>query len=82
VAELVNQCRFSDCAHDTEPGCAIREALADGSLPAERWESYLKLERELAHLERKMDPRLRSEERKKWAAISKAHRKRKKILGH
>jgi ribosome biogenesis GTPase / thiamine phosphate phosphatase len=82
VAELVNQCRFSDCAHDTEPGCAIREALADGSLPAERWESYLKLERELAHLERKMDPRLRSEERKKWAAMSKAHRKRKKILGH
>ena len=82
VAELVNQCRFSDCAHDTEPGCAIREALADGSLPAERWESYVKLQRELAHLERKFDPRLRSEERKKWAAISKAHRKRKKILGH
>jgi ribosome biogenesis GTPase len=82
VAELVNQCRFSDCAHDTEPGCAIREALANGSLPAERWESYVKLERELAHLERKMDPRLRAEERKKWAAISKSNRKRKKILGH
>lgn len=81
VAELVNQCRFSDCAHDTEPGCAIREALADGSLPAERWESYVKLERELAHLERKFDPRLRAEERKKWAAISKSMRKRKKILG-
>ncbi|MDP9491953.1 MAG: ribosome small subunit-dependent GTPase A [Actinomycetota bacterium] len=81
VAELVTQCRFSDCAHDTEPGCAIREALADGSLPAERWQSYLKLERELAHLERKFDPRLRSEERKKWAAMSKAYKKRKKILG-
>ncbi len=77
----MNQCRFSDCAHDTEPGCAIRAALADGSLPADRWESYLKLERELAHLERKLDPRLRSEERKKWAAMSKAYRKRKKILG-
>lgn len=82
VAELVSQCRFSDCAHDTEPGCAIRAALADGSLPAERWESYVKLERELAHLERKIDPRLRSEERKKWAAISKSNRIRKKILGH
>jgi ribosome biogenesis GTPase / thiamine phosphate phosphatase len=81
VAELVSQCKFSDCAHDTEPGCAIREALADGSLPAERWESYLKLERELAHLERKFDPRLRAEERKKWAAISKSNKKRKKILG-
>jgi ribosome biogenesis GTPase len=82
VTELVNQCKFSDCAHDTEPGCAIREALADGTLPSERWESYLKLERELAHLERKFDPRLRSEERKKWAAISKANKKRKQILGH
>lgn len=81
VAELVNECRFSDCAHDTEPGCAINAALADGSLPAERWESYLKLQRELAHLERKMDPRLRSEERKKWAQMSKAYKKRKKILG-
>ena len=81
VTELVNQCKFSDCAHHTEPGCAIREALADGSLPPERWESYLKLERELAHLERKFDPRLRAEERKKWAAISKSNKKRKKILG-
>jgi ribosome biogenesis GTPase len=81
VAELVSQCRFSDCAHDTEPGCAIREALADGSLPAERWESYVKLQSELAHLERKFDPRLRSEERKKWAALSKSYKKRKKILG-
>lgn len=82
ISELMAECRFSDCAHDTEPGCAVRAALADGSLPAERWESYLKLQRELAHLERKLDPRLRSEERKRWAAISKSYRQRKKILGH
>jgi ribosome biogenesis GTPase len=82
IAELINECRFSDCAHDTEPGCAVRAALADGSLPAERWESYLKLQRELAHLERKLDPRLRAEERKKWATFSKQHRQRRKILGH
>jgi ribosome biogenesis GTPase / thiamine phosphate phosphatase len=82
IAELVTQCRFSDCAHDTEPGCAVRAALADGSLPVERWESYLKLQRELAHLERKLDPRLRAEERKKWATFSKQHRQRRKILGH
>ena len=79
VAELVNECKFSDCAHDTEPGCAIRAALADGTLPADRWESYLKLQRELAHLERKLDPRLRSEERKKWAAFSKSQRQRMKV---
>jgi ribosome biogenesis GTPase / thiamine phosphate phosphatase len=82
VAELIAQCRFSDCGHRTEPGCAVKAALSDGSLPAERWESYLKLQRELAHLERKLDPRLRSDERKKWAAMSKAHKQRRKILGH
>jgi ribosome biogenesis GTPase len=82
IADLVAQCRFSDCRHRTEPGCAVKAALAGGSLPKERWESYLKLQRELAHLERKLDPRLRSEQRKKWASISKAHRKRRKIVGH
>jgi ribosome biogenesis GTPase / thiamine phosphate phosphatase len=82
IAELMTECRFSDCAHRTEPGCAIREALADGTLPAERWESYLKLQRELEHLERKLDPRLRSEERKRWASMSKQQRQRRKILGH
>ncbi|HET8651888.1 MAG TPA: ribosome small subunit-dependent GTPase A [Gaiellaceae bacterium] len=82
ISELVHECRFSDCAHDTEPGCAVRAALADGSLPTERWESYLKLQRELAHLERKLDPRLRSEERKRWAAVTKQHRQRRKIVGH
>jgi ribosome biogenesis GTPase / thiamine phosphate phosphatase len=79
IAELVTECKFSDCAHDTEPGCAVRAALADGTLPADRWESYLKLQRELAHLERKLDPRLRSEERKKWAAISKSQHQRMKV---
>lgn len=82
ISELMTQCRFSDCAHRTEPGCAVRAALADGSLPEERWESYLKLQRELEHLEGKLDPRLRSERRKKWAAITKQHRQRRKILGH
>jgi ribosome biogenesis GTPase / thiamine phosphate phosphatase len=82
IAELIAECRFSDCAHRTEPGCAVKAALADGSLPTERWESYLKLQRELAHLERKLDPKLRAEERKRWAAFSKAHKQRRKILGH
>jgi ribosome biogenesis GTPase len=82
VAELIAQCRFSDCQHRTEPGCAIKAALDDGSLPADRWESYQKLQRELARLESKMDPKLRSEQRKKWAAITKSHRHRRKVTGH
>ena len=68
ITELFDQCRFSDCAHDTEPGCAVRAALADGTLEADRWDSYLKLQAELAHLERKLDKRAASEERKKWKA--------------
>jgi len=70
ITELFNQCRFSDCAHDTEPGCAVRAALEDGTLEEDRWDSYLKLQAELAHLERKLDKRALSEERKKWKALS------------
>jgi ribosome biogenesis GTPase len=67
VEEIAARCRFSDCAHGTEPGCAVQAALEDGTLPFDRWESYKKLQRELAHLERRLDKRLQSEERKRWA---------------
>jgi ribosome biogenesis GTPase len=75
VAELAAQCRFSDCAHESEPDCTVREALQNGTLDPERWTSYRKLQRELAMLERKLDARARSEERKKWRRFSKAQRK-------
>ncbi|MEW6271749.1 MAG: ribosome small subunit-dependent GTPase A [Thermodesulfobacteriota bacterium] len=48
VTAIAARCRFSDCRHDTEPGCAVVAALASGELPPERWESYAKLQRELA----------------------------------
>jgi len=41
VEEIITRCRFRDCHHDTEPGCAVLTALADGSLPREQWERYL-----------------------------------------
>ena len=46
IAELAGRCAFSDCAHRSEPGCAVREALENGSLSRERWETYTRLERE------------------------------------
>ena len=46
VESYFGRCRFSNCRHQTEPGCAIRAAIASGELPGERWESYLKLKRE------------------------------------
>jgi ribosome biogenesis GTPase / thiamine phosphate phosphatase len=64
VVELAARCRFADCAHRSEPGCAVQAALADGSLAPERLESYRKLQRELLHLELKTDPRARAEARK------------------
>jgi ribosome biogenesis GTPase len=76
VEELAAQCRFSDCAHRTEPGCAVQAALEDGTLPFGRWASYKKLQRELAHLERRLDKRLQAEERKRWAKAGAAGKAR------
>jgi ribosome biogenesis GTPase len=73
--ELFSRCRFSDCAHDQEPGCAVNAALREGRLDAERWKSFQKLQRELAMLDRRLDLRAKSEERKKWKRFSKAQRK-------
>ncbi|HEY5294869.1 MAG TPA: ribosome small subunit-dependent GTPase A [Gaiellaceae bacterium] len=61
IEELGRNCRFADCAHDQEPGCAIRAALADGSLSTERWASYLKLQRELEAMELRRNVHLRQE---------------------
>ena len=46
IAEIISRCRFSDCTHGNEPGCAVRIALEDGSLAPERWETYRRLEEE------------------------------------
>ena len=64
VFALAAECRFADCRHDTEPGCAVKAALADGRLAPERWESYRALERELAELEKRLAQRERSRARR------------------
>lgn len=81
VTELFGQCRFTDCAHESEPGCAVKEALARGTLPPERWESYLKLQRELEHLERRLDKRAASEQRKRWRSLSALAREASRAKG-
>jgi ribosome biogenesis GTPase / thiamine phosphate phosphatase len=70
VEELALRCRFTDCGHQTEPGCAIKAALADGSLDVARFESYRKLQRELRAIAAKSDARIRIEERRKWKQIA------------
>ena len=75
VEEFAAECRFADCAHETEPGCRIRAALASGELDRERWESYGKLQRELHALALKQDARLRSEARKERRRFERSRRK-------
>ena len=69
VATLVAQCRFRDCSHRAEPGCAIQAALDDGSLDFERWQSFQKLRREQAYADRKADPRLARETKADWKKL-------------
>jgi len=76
VAQLARRCRFSDCAHDTEPGCAIKAAIADGSLDPGRLRSYRKLRRELRAIRAKSDARLRIQDRRKWKRMITAARAR------
>jgi len=78
IEELARHCRFSDCAHDQEPGCAVREALADGTLPAERWESYRKLQRELEAVEARQNVLLRQERVREYKIRARAQRPKKK----
>jgi ribosome biogenesis GTPase len=74
IEELARQCRFRDCAHTGEPGCAVQAAVEAGTLQAERLESYEKLTRETRFAATQTDPRLRAEEERRWKIIAKARR--------
>jgi ribosome biogenesis GTPase len=64
IGALAAQCRFSDCRHETEPGCAVQEALAQGRLAPERWDRYRELREELAELEERLARRERARSRR------------------
>ncbi|MCG6493026.1 ribosome small subunit-dependent GTPase A [Kitasatospora sp. A2-31] len=74
IAELAESCRFHDCGHASEPGCAVQEALADGTLPERRMESYRKLQRENDWIASRSDARLATARVKKWKALTKSMR--------
>ncbi len=75
IEELAESCRFADCAHQSEPGCAVTKAIAAGTLELDRYESFEKLRREQRHLAARVDPRERSEERKRQKALGKLSRR-------
>jgi ribosome biogenesis GTPase / thiamine phosphate phosphatase len=78
IDALAEQCRFHDCGHTNEPGCAIAVALETGVLDPARWGNYQKLQREAAFSDRKEDRMARLVERRKWVTIAKAQRANRK----
>jgi ribosome biogenesis GTPase len=78
IGELATACRFTDCGHGSEPGCAVRAAVADARLAPARLASYLKLQGELRALEIREDPLKRRAERGRWKAIYKSLRQPKR----
>jgi ribosome biogenesis GTPase / thiamine phosphate phosphatase len=74
IEVLVEQCRFRNCQHESEPGCAIQQALAGGQLDFKRFVSYQKLQREAQHLIRKQDQQSTLAEKERWKKMSKASR--------
>lgn len=78
IEEIAENCRFRDCSHEVEPGCAVREALEQGMLDAGRFESYRKLLRELQYQQRKLDPAAQRKEKERWKKIITEYKRSKK----
>jgi ribosome biogenesis GTPase / thiamine phosphate phosphatase len=66
IAALAAQCRFNDCSHEVEPGCAVRAALEGGALEPARLASYRRLERELLRVAARRSSRVRRELKRRW----------------
>jgi len=82
VEEVARECRFNDCEHRSEPGCAINAAIDRGELDTARLESYRKLQRELRAVAARSDARMRSEERRKWKQIAVDNKVRSRLIGN
>jgi len=79
IDELAIKCRFRDCSHQREPGCAVQEAIRDGNLDPERLTSVLKLKKEFAYLADRQTMKAGAIEKARWKAISKQSKKIKKL---
>jgi ribosome biogenesis GTPase len=74
IDALTGECRFRDCLHEAEAGCAVLAAIAEGGLDRRRYDSYLKLRQELAHQETKVDEQAALESRRKQKRLHKQYR--------
>ncbi|MDA0207757.1 MAG: ribosome small subunit-dependent GTPase, partial [Acidobacteria bacterium] len=78
VEQIIAQCKFSDCKHGTEPGCAVRQALEEESLERARFDNYLKVRSEMATLDQQRAKRANIEDQKKLRKLHKTQRDRSK----
>lgn len=76
IEQLAANCRFSDCQHQDEPGCAVADALHNGQLEYGRFENYRKLQRELAYQNRRQDEGAMRAEKERWKKLTKQYRSR------
>lgn len=79
ILELAGGCRFGDCRHAGEPGCAVADAIAAGRLDGARLASFHKLQREVAAAERRSDPTHAGRPKRRWKSINKAWRQRTRV---
>ncbi|WP_107653637.1 ribosome small subunit-dependent GTPase A [Nocardia suismassiliense] len=81
IESLAARCRFGDCAHNGEPGCAVLEAIDNGELPQRRFDSYRKLAKENAWMAARTDKRLQAERDRHWRGVIKQQRQGYKERG-
>ena len=80
IEELAKMCKFNDCSHQTEPGCAIQKALEDGTLDKKRYKGYLRLQKEMEHLKRRQDQKSTRQFNREWdKRIKKYHKDMKEL---
>ncbi len=78
IEEIAALCYFNDCKHQTEPRCAVLEALESGALDAGRFANYLKMQREIDHLARRQDQLAQRIEKNRWKKLTKMAEERSK----
>jgi ribosome biogenesis GTPase len=81
IEQLSQECRFHDCLHDKEPGCAVQKAISEGVIDSKRLNNYRKLQREIRHLTARQNDKTRVEEKMKWKKISQWQKKYQKNKG-
>jgi ribosome biogenesis GTPase len=70
IEQLALECRFKDCSHNTEPGCAVKKAIDEGTLDNHRLDNYRKMQRETKYMTARQNDKVRLEEKLKWKKIS------------